>query len=505
MMKINIKGIFNNVSTFILSRRESSLFSFILINVGLSLIQLVYILSRFNYINNAIPFWFGKHWGDYQMGPKADLFLLPLTSLLLTLGGAFLLFVNKYYLRYFEVIVKYSTSIVNTLLLFSVYSIIQVSSVPFPPFVPTSYLILVLPFVISFLASYIVLPLFIDYAQRKRLITDPSIHSHPAMILKEPSARGGGFVYSIIFLIVSFIFLGFSENLLGLYLSVAMMAVLGITDDYQNTHPDSDLKILEKPYLRLFLLFVCVLPIVFSNYTVDVVSIPFNGMLQLNTLVIQLGNTSIPLVSFAFTLIWVVWLMNALSWSNGIDGQYAGIIGISSILISILALRFTPLEAIHKQVAIMGAVSGGVAFGFSKYTWHPSKIMWGFGAMSAGMILATLSIAAQTKVIVSVLFIIIPFMDAVVTVTRRLLQRKNPLAGDRGHLHHLLLDNGWSPQKIARFYWITTVAFGLVGLLSPDKYAIQVALSIIGLVGFAIVLLNVRSLRDKKSIRSLER
>lgn len=491
------------LDTFFAGRRRS-VAPFVLLNIFLILVEVLYIFSRYKYINSEIPFWFAKSWGDFQLSPKGHLYYLPATAFFLTVVAGSIRYVNRLYLRYFDEIVSYFVSIVNVFFFYSIYYIIQSASLPFPPFISAKFLTLVPPFTAAFFAIYVILPYFIDLAHWKRLVTDPGIHTHPAMLLREPSARGGGFVYAIIFLLLSILFLGIGKQFQGIYLSVFMLAILGIIDDFQNTHPTSEFRVLENPFLRLLLLFLCVLPIILSGLVVSTVSVPFDGFVELGKISISVGSVSIPVVSAILTMVWVVWLMNALSWSNGIDGQFAGVIGISSIFVAILALRFEDLEPIHRSVAVMAAISAGAAFGFTKYTWYPSKIMWGFGAMAAGLVIAALSIAVQTKVLVSVLFILIPFLDALVTFFRRIIQKKNPLSGDRGHLHHLLLDRGWSVQKIARFYWFTALAFGLIGLLSPERYMVKLSLTIIGAVGFFIALLNLRSLGQRNRKREAE-
>ncbi|MFH1295313.1 MAG: hypothetical protein ABIH84_01920, partial [bacterium] len=83
-------------------------------------------------------------------------------------------------------------------------------------------------------------------------------------------------------------------------------------------------------------------------------------------------------------------------------------------------------------------------------------------------------------------------------IVRRLVQGKNPLKGDRGHLHHLLLERGWSPQKVAVFYWIATAFFGLVALASAENSTALATLTLGGLVAAIIILLNV-SAQFKKS------
>jgi UDP-GlcNAc:undecaprenyl-phosphate GlcNAc-1-phosphate transferase len=116
--------------------------------------------------------------------------------------------------------------------------------------------------------------------------------------------------------------------------------------------------------------------------------------------------------------------------------------------------------------------------------------MWGFGATSAGIVLASLSILASTKISISILVLLVPFMDGLITVIRRIVNKQNPLKGDKSHLHHLLLNRGWSVKQIAVFYWISTAILGLVGLYSSDKDLPLLVLTLGGIVSFAIILLN---------------
>ncbi|MFZ2663849.1 MAG: MraY family glycosyltransferase, partial [Patescibacteria group bacterium] len=275
---------------------------------------------------------------------------------------------------------------------------------------------------------------------------------------------------------------------------------LGVVDDYQNTHPSSSYRLMENPVLRLFLLFTSVLPVILSGVMIYSVSNPLGGAINLNIFEIQTNYGILPVIPIFITAVWVVWLMNVLSWSNGVDGQFSGIVGIASIIIALLALRFEEIEPHHIQIATLAAISAGAAFGSVKFNWHPSRIMWGFGAMSAGFIIASLAILAQAKITVSVLIILIPFLDAFYTVVRRLARKKSPFRGDKGHLHHILLDRGWSVSKVALFYWLATAVFGIIGLLSPERMVFKVALIISGVVGFTLIIFNVSLTRREKRL-----
>jgi UDP-GlcNAc:undecaprenyl-phosphate GlcNAc-1-phosphate transferase len=91
--------------------------------------------------------------------------------------------------------------------------------------------------------------------------------------------------------------------------------------------------------------------------------------------------------------------------------------------------------------------------------------MPGYGGKTlAGFFLALLGILSFAKLGTALLVLGIPMLDAVATIIRRLGTRKSPVWADRGHLHHRLLDLGWSRPRIALFYWFVSAILGLVSL-----------------------------------------
>lgn len=466
------------------------------LNIFLIVFQFVYIYLRYKYINVQVPFWFSKTWGDYEFAPKSYLYLIPAASALVLITGTVLEFLlRRYFIRYLRDLNSFFITLIIGLLTYSLLNIIFSASTPFPPLIKPLYFSLLVPFVVGFVGVSLVLHRFISWAKDNDLVTNPQLHNHPGMSLKKPSARGGGFVFSIVFLFLAIIFVGFSKELLGIYLAIFMLGVLGIVDDWQNTHRDSRFKSLEKPLLRLLLLFATVSVVVISGVLIKTISLPFDGLLVLDSFKLNILGNSLPVISMLFTMLWIVWVLNLLSWSNGIDGQYSGIVGIAFVFICILSLRFTPMLNLHKDVAVLAALAAGIAFGFTQFTWHPSLIMWGFGATSAGMVISGLSILINTKILASILILLIPFLDAIITFIRRILQKKSPFNGDRGHFHHLLMDRGWSVPHIAMLYWISTFIFGLVAIFASGKYLIQSVVTLGGIVAFIIILLNVKSLK----------
>jgi len=152
----------------------------------------------------------------------------------------------------------------------------------------------------------------------------------------------------------------------------------------------------------------------------------------------------------------------------------------------------------NRNYAKLAVITAGASFGLVPYMWHPSRIMWGFGATAAGFSIAALSILINSKITTSILILLVPFTDAAVTVIRRIVQKKNPLKGDRGHLHHILLERGWKPQQIAVFYWMLTLMCGMVGVLSADKMTMQTGFTLMGICAFFIILMNLQVLKKKQ-------
>jgi UDP-GlcNAc:undecaprenyl-phosphate GlcNAc-1-phosphate transferase len=93
-------------------------------------------------------------------------------------------------------------------------------------------------------------------------------------------------------------------------------------------------------------------------------------------------------------------------------------------------------------------------------------MMPGYGGGSlAGFFLSVLAILSGAKVAATLMVLALPTADGIFTIARRILAGKSPLWGDRGHLHHKLMDLfGWGKRRIAIFYWITSLLLGIISL-----------------------------------------
>lgn len=480
----------------------------LLISLGFVLIQLVYLNLRFPVLAEEVPLFYTQLWGEAQLTSKSSLFLIPAISVVMSLFGLlFMYFFKSRFYKYGPQITLVSVLIFNFALTASLFRIVTKCLLVDTPLVSELVAHLLEPFLIALALSIMLSPKYVKLMKKWQIVTDPAKHSHPGMILKNPSARGGGLFFALLFVPLSLFFAPLSVENLGILTLSSVLALLGILDDIQNTHLGSKLRFLENPWVRLTLLFVVVGALHLFGIGIDFGSSAFVGLTHFvqSSQNIVLGNIVIKLLSWLLTTLWIVWTLNLLSWSNGVDGQYSGIAGISLIIVSILSLRFgtdKPSYLGYAQIALIGA---GISLGLARVTWFPSKMMWGFGAMSAGLVLASLSILIQAKVITSILILLIPFLDAIATLFRRILSGKSPLKGDKEHFHHLLMARGLSERQVATFYWVFTAFFGGLSLLSANNIQAQRVLMSLGTVFFVFITASLRLSAKKKPVPPVEK
>lgn len=318
---------------------------------------------------------------------------------------------------------------------------------------------LLLSFVVSLSLTALLIPPTIKFARRFNLLDDPKKHKHPAIIHKKPIPRAGGLpIFLAIF--ISSIFILPMTHLNIAILSAAFLAVIvGVLDDKYDL----------SPYVRFIVNVVCAGIVVSAGVSIPFIANPFGGTIYFDTInIISIGEYSLNAGS-VLAAMWIVWVMNMLNWSKGVDGQMPGIAAISALIIGIASLRFLPLELVNVQTAQFSFIVAGAALGFLIFNFYPAKIFPGYSATVLGFLIGVLSITSGVKLATAVLVMGIPTVDAIFTIVRRILSKKSPFWHDRGHLHHLLLDYGLGHRRIAAFYWAMSLILGLIALSASSR------------------------------------
>lgn len=325
------------------------------------------------------------------------------------------------------------------------------------------------------LFTAVLTPIMVRLATRFTLIDDPKRHKHPAIVHTKPIPRGGGVPIYLGIMLASLLFIGLDKTLTMILLGGLIAVVIGLLDDKYDL----------SPYTRFVSNFVIAIFPVLSGISILFITNPLGGnVLSFEHLTIPfgfLGKESIILVSDVLSLLWIVWTMNMLNWSTGVDGQMPGIAFVAAVTIGILSLRFVPLDEASVKTAQLSFITAGAALGFLFFNFPKARIFPGYGGTVIGFMLAVVSILSSAKVATALLVMGVPTVDAIFTMIRRIFAGRSPFKGDRGHFHHLLLKRGWSTWQVAVFYWISSALLGSLALtlLSREKLFALIVLAVV--------------------------
>ena len=137
------------------------------------------------------------------------------------------------------------------------------------------------------------------------------------------------------------------------------------------------------------------------------------------------------------------------------------------------------------------AILCGACMGFFPYNLNPAKIFMGdTGATFLGFTLAVLSIQGLFKMYAIISFFVpflifgLPIFDTAFAMLRRILAGKSPMEADRGHLHHRLIDMGFSQKQAVAIMYVVSAILGLSAVLLTTTTTARALLGI----GCALVL-----------------
>lgn len=310
---------------------------------------------------------------------------------------------------------------------------------------------LILPAVISLLATVLAIPPTIFLAKRFKLLDDPKLRPHPAHIQKRIVPRAGGLAVFTGIMVATLIFTPFEKTTAGILIALFILLLTGLLDDkYQNL----------SPYFRLIAQFMAGTAVVLSGIGITFITNPLGGIIRLDS------SPQLILLADFLAVVWIVWVMNMMNWSKGVDGQMPGIVTVAAFILGILSLKLGLFQdPAQINVAKLSFITAGAGLGLLVFNWHPAKIFPGFsGSGVLGLMIAVLAILSGAKLAAAALTLLIPATDFAYTFFRRILQGKSPVWGDREHLHHKLLEMGFSHQQIALFYILGSVILGAAAL-----------------------------------------
>jgi UDP-GlcNAc:undecaprenyl-phosphate GlcNAc-1-phosphate transferase len=211
-----------------------------------------------------------------------------------------------------------------------------------------------------------------------------------------------------------------------------------------------------------------------------------------------LGTISLtPELSGVATILWIVLLMNAVNFIDGLDGLAAGLTAIAAGALFLYATRLPSLFLGPDPLAPLAAAAlFGACLGFLPYNFFPAKIFMGdTGAMPLGLFLAGATISmigrfagpgsaggriALPLIFTPIVFAALPVGNFVFVTLRRLKNRQPIMVGERDeHIHYRLLQLGHSHRRavLVMYGWALILAVGLVvaGTISWGRFVLAFA------------------------------
>lgn len=358
------------------------------------------------------------------------------------------------------------------------------------------YLTIFSPILVAFLFTVFFTPLFIFINKKIGLIDDPKTHKHPAMIHNKPIPRGGSIPLFLGILSAGLFFLPQNPFTIAIFFAALLALIIGIIDDLLNAK-GKDIA----PLLRLGGNLVTAIIVVASGISIKFITNPFGGgIIHLDSLFFTLPFLSFHLaLSDIISVIWLVWIMNMLNWSKGVDGQMPGIVAISAVVIGIVSLRLNPDSTIDATLSFL--IAGG-ALGFLLFNFYPAKIFPGYGTTFLYLLLGIASILSSAKLATALLVMGIPLVDFIFTIIRRIINKRSPFQGDKKHLHHILLHLGYSQKQVALFYWSISAILGLISLTLESRSKLFAMIMVGVIAGGGLLFLHIVTKHTNDDITS---
>ena len=277
----------------------------------------------------------------------------------------------------------------------------------------------------------------------RRLALQRAILDHPNERSSHsiPTPRGGGLaiVALVILTVIAFgLVNGFTRQSLAFILSGVLLALLGWQDDVRTLSAK----------IRFPIQFAAIAIAMLGMGYFDSVTIPLFG-------VWHLGWFGIPITFF-----WILGLINAYNFMDGIDGIGGGVALAAGLGWMVLSSSFGGFE---NPLAFWFALAiAATSLGFLGHNWSPARIFMGdVGSTFLGFSFAVLPLMSASRGGDALMFgaaILWTFiMDAGITFLRRAAKREDVFAAHRTHLYQRLVISGVKVATVSALFIVLTL------------------------------------------------
>lgn len=218
----------------------------------------------------------------------------------------------------------------------------------------------------------------------------------------------------------------------------------------------------------------------------------------IRTISLPFGTIHLGPWSSLITILWVVGITNAINLLDGLDGLAGGASFIAAV--SLAAIFYFQQNMTFVMISVIFA---GSVLGFLRYNFHPASIFLGdSGAYYLGYLLAVFSLVGGNRgpttiaILIPILALGLPIIDTLLSMTRRLLKSlhimtldeqsnkiklfyiegRSMFKADRDHIHHRLLEIGFTHRKVVILIYGICVVFGSLAFFTVYLKNINIGL-----------------------------
>jgi UDP-GlcNAc:undecaprenyl-phosphate/decaprenyl-phosphate GlcNAc-1-phosphate transferase len=189
-------------------------------------------------------------------------------------------------------------------------------------------------------------------------------------------------------------------------------------------------------------------------------------------------------IGLPITVFWVMAITNAFNLIDGLDGLAAG-----SALFSTLVMFVVATLSGMSLISLVTLALAGAVLGFLRYNFNPATIFLGdCGSLFVGFLLSALSLQGAQKaptliaVAIPLVSFGLPILETTLSVARRFISGRPVFTADREHIHHKLLEHGWSHRQVVIILYGVSAVFALLSLflLWPTGSTLGLVLAVLG-------------------------
>lgn len=174
----------------------------------------------------------------------------------------------------------------------------------------------------------------------------------------------------------------------------------------------------------------------------------------------------------AFTVIGALGVINAFNMCDGVDGL-AGSLCLAALAMFAMAALYAGNAALFSGLLPILAVVGVFLLYNMRFPWQSRArvFMGNAGSAFLGLAMAwaairlTQNAAHPVSPALAPWLLAPPLIDCLVLTVRRIKLGRSPFRADRDHMHHLLLDAGFSPAQVAVGLTVLSCTLALVAAL----------------------------------------